>query len=149
MVVQTVAEVVGQDKSMLERAKPAWDAEQWAPLGSAWGTWAWLAVILLLVLLASRLVGAAMTSWVGASPAAATSAEYAVLVGVGIPAAVLTRGWLLRRGWAARRAMALKLRMCPACLYDLGATKAGAEGLTECPECGAAWRRGDEGTSEK
>jgi hypothetical protein len=34
----------------------------------------------------------------------------------------------------------LRLRLCPACAYDLGAAPTADDGCAVCPECGAAWR---------
>jgi hypothetical protein len=34
----------------------------------------------------------------------------------------------------------LRLRLCPACAYDLGAAPTADDGCSVCPECGAAWK---------
>lgn len=38
------------------------------------------------------------------------------------------------------RAALLAERLCPSCAYDLVNTPRDPDGLTTCPECGAAWR---------
>lgn len=42
--------------------------------------------------------------------------------------------------WRGERDWCFVLRCCPACNYDMGGLSPGNNGLTACPECGAAWR---------
>lgn len=49
--------------------------------------------------------------------------------------------WMLERLNAPRvRAALLAERLCASCAYDLANSPRDPDGLTPCPECGAAWR---------
>ncbi|MBY0260722.1 MAG: hypothetical protein K2Q20_00160, partial [Phycisphaerales bacterium] len=49
--------------------------------------------------------------------------------------------WLMDKQHAPRvRAALLAERICASCAYDLSRTPSEPDGLTTCPECGAAWR---------
>lgn len=42
--------------------------------------------------------------------------------------------------WRGERGWCLVMRCCPACNYDMSGLTTRDDGLTVCPECGAAWR---------
>jgi hypothetical protein len=75
-----------------------------------------------------------------------SSMRYALIpAGIIVPFGALfgartTRRWFWGAPPDAVAAALLSEGRCPSCAYRLAAIRAGPDGVTVCPECGAAWR---------
>lgn len=65
-----------------------------------------------------------------------------VLVGAVFGLSFLTVAWIARHMGPAKTRALRRVGRCLACTYDLRELDPGDDGLTVCPECGAAWRVG-------
>ncbi len=111
------------------------------PLTKASNRYAW-AVSVACIMLSLWLVPVLMKS--GLSAYAWAPLLVVANVGAWMACAFVYR-WLVHRGFTSEFVAAfLADKRCPACTYDLDGAAAGADGCTVCPECGAAWRVGNE-----
>lgn len=74
-------------------------------------------------------------------PQSGRSAVYVPIGAVfGLAVGILMRSAIDRAAAPRVHAALLGERICASCAYDLSSSPRDADGLTPCPECGAAWR---------
>ena len=96
------------------------------------------AVTILIVLLGVVSIGAMAVIWLGA----ANRGEAIVRVAAMACVIAAMCSWRITQRQRARALVSQLTRelKCPACCFDLARLPASADGCTQCPECGAAWR---------